>query len=200
MTTTSNITPTPDWRIVTPYVNYYPPSNSSEYTHYTPSKSFEFGIVFDYPSNWWAQEYSNEIGAKSVSLGDPQILTLATPFPGDHHPTPHDFGWIQIWMMYDEPGQTIESELAEHKQHYNGIHWMTVLEDYQIKIDKEKALVLEYLTDDPENSISIMFNRRVYFMVNNRVFEVIYSVAEKDRGGEFDQGFDYFLKSIKIKE
>jgi hypothetical protein len=35
-------------------------------------------------------------------------------------------------------------------------------------------------------------------MVNGQVYEIIYSVAEKDRGGEFDKGYDYFLNSLKI--
>lgn len=197
---TKSYTPTPDWRIATTFSLYHPPTNLSQYIHYVPSEGFEFNIEFDYPGYWWVREYSDEIGSKSVILGDPLILTVTTPFPGDSHPEPHDFGQIYIWIMHKENEQTPETELEEHKQSYNSIRRMKVLGDYQIEINGKKAAVLEYLTDDQETSPSIMFNRRVYFMVNDRVYEIIYSVANKDRGGEFDKGFDYFLNSMEFLE
>ena len=75
---------------------------------------------------------------------------------------------------------------------------MTVLNDYKTTVDGRDAYILEYQTDDLETSPSLMFNRRVFFMVNNRVYEIIYTVAEKDRGGEFDKGYEYFFKSLEI--
>ena len=107
-------TPTPDWRTAPTHVYYISPSDVSEYTHYTPSKTFKFHLEFDYPSFWWLQEYSNEIGISSVFLGDPGFLTLPTPV--DSHPVPNDFGRICIWVMPSKPGQTPETELNSHKQ------------------------------------------------------------------------------------
>ena len=69
---------------------------------------------------------------------------------------------------------------------------------YQTTVDGRDAYVLEYQTDDLESSPSLMFNRRVYFMVNDQVYEIIYTVAEKDRGEEFESGYEYFFKSLKI--
>jgi hypothetical protein len=48
------------------YIYYVPPSDVSEYTHYTPSESFNFHLEFDYPSYWWLQEYSDEVAILRV--------------------------------------------------------------------------------------------------------------------------------------
>ena len=189
-------TPTPDWRTSPTYVNYIPPSDVSEFTHYTSSEELNFRLEFNYPSYWWIHEYSDEIGIRRVFLGDPGFLAL--PTPANTHPVPNDFGRIHIWIMTSKPGQTPETELKSHKQDYSNIHWMTVLNDYKTTIDGRNAYVLEYHTDDLETSPSLIFNRRIYFTVNNEVYEIIYSVAEKDRGGKFDKGFEYFSNSIKI--
>lgn len=199
--TTPTNTPMPDWWITTPYFHYNPPMDSQKYIHYAPSRGFDFGIEFDYPGYWWVQENSDGVGVRTVYLGDPLFLSLPTPEPyTNHHPTPNDYGSIIIWEVPTEEGDTLESELASHKDNYSQTSWITMLDDYKMVIDGRKALVSEYLTDDVESSPSTMFNRRIYFLVGNRIYEIIYSVAQKDRGGEFDKGFDYFLKSIKIRE
>jgi hypothetical protein len=182
----------------TPTYFYHATSeNAPGYAHFTPSKGFNINIEFEYPKYWLRYEFSDETGLASISLDDPGILTLPTP-GSNMHPVPHDFGRVFIWVMYGKSGQTPASELAEHKQSYNGIHWMKVLNDYKITIDDRDAYVLEYQVDDPETSPSLMFSKRIYFDVNGKVYEIIFAVAEKDRGGEFEKGFDYFLESINI--
>lgn len=198
----STNTPVPDLWSATPYIHFNPPIDSPKYIHYAPSRGFTFSIEFDYPGYWWAQEYSDDTGIiRIVYLGDPLFLTLPTPEPySNHHPIPNDYGSIIILEVHPKEGETLESELASHKDYYSQRSRLTVLNDYKIAIDGRKALVLEYLSNDMETSPSIMFNRNIYFLVGNQIYEVLYSIAEKDRGGEFDQGFDYFLKSITIKE
>src|SRR5688500_17113717 len=100
--------------------------------------------------------------------------------------------------MPSRPGRTAETELKSHKQNYSNIHWMTVLNDYETTVDGREAYILEYQTDDRETSPSLKFNRRVFFMVKNQLYEIIYTVAEKDRGGEFDNGYEYFFNSLEI--
>ena len=126
----STSTSTPDWRPSPTYVYYIPPSEASEYRHYTPSDTFNLQLEFDYPSYWWLQEHMGETGILSIFLGDQRFLTLPTPSPVDNHPTPNDFGIIHIWIMPSKPGQTPETELKSHKQNYSNIHWMTLLNDY----------------------------------------------------------------------
>jgi hypothetical protein len=171
--------------------------NAPGYTHFTPSKSFNISMEFDYPNYWLRYEFTDETGQARISLDDPGILTLLTP-DNDMHPEPNDFGSVSIWVMYGKSGQTPASELAEHKESYNGIHWMKVLGNYKITIDDREAYVLEYEVDDPETSPSLMFNKRIYFEVKGEVYEIIFTVADKDRGGEFEKGFDHFLSSINI--
>lgn len=180
------------------YTYYVPPSDVVGYTHYIPSEAFNIHLEFDYPSYWWLQENIDDIGTLSIDLGDPRILTLPTPSSGNHHPTPNDFGNVYIWAMHNKPGQTPDTELESHKQGYIETPRIKALSNYKITIDENDASVLEYQVDDPETSPSLMFYRRTYFMVNGQVYEIIYSVADKDRGGEFDKGYDYFLNSLKI--
>ncbi len=92
------------------YANYVPPSDGSEYIHYTPSKAFNLHLEFDYPGYWWRQEKIGETGTLSLLLGDPRFLTLPTP-SADLHPTPNDFGSVYIWIMPGKRGQTPETEL-----------------------------------------------------------------------------------------
>jgi hypothetical protein len=123
------ITPTPQipttvsatqWQPMPTHSYYVPPSDVTEYTHYTPSEAFKFHLEFDYPSYWWLQEYSDEVGILDVFLRDPRFLTLPTP-SDDMHPTPNDFGSVYIWIMPSEPGQTPDTELKSHEQGYSEI-------------------------------------------------------------------------------
>lgn len=170
---------------------------TSEYTHYTPSEFFHFNLEFDYPSYWLIYE---DKGRPAVYLNDPRFLTLPTPGPSNFHPTPNDFGSIFIWITPKQSEQTVETKLELHKQSYSNTHWMTVLNDYKIKVDGYDASVLEYQVNDPETSPSIMFNRSIFFIVKDQMNEIYFSVAEKDRGGEFEKGYEYFFNSINIIE
>ncbi|MBK6645516.1 MAG: hypothetical protein IPG44_07140 [Anaerolineales bacterium] len=191
-------TPTLQWQPMPTYDYYIPPSNMPGYTHYIPSESFTIHLEFDYPSYWWLQEHTGETGTPSIDLGDPRILALPTQAPGNFHPTPNDFGSVYIWIIPNVPGQSPDTELESHKLGYSEIPRIKVLGDYKIMIDGNESSVLEYQENDPETSPSLMFYRRTYFMVNGQVYEIIYSVADKDRGGEFDKGYDHFLNSLKI--
>jgi hypothetical protein len=106
------------------------------YIHYSPSETSNTRLEFDYPGSWLFSEEKNEgTDIWIMGRGDPQLLTVPTRAPGESHGTPSDFGSIIIWMMPGKPGQTPESELESHKQSYSNIHWMTVIDDYKIKID-----------------------------------------------------------------
>ena len=168
------------------------------YTHYTPAKDFGIHLEFDFPSSWVFREVRDSTEILTISLLDSRFLLLPTPVPSDSHPRPNDFGSVYIWTMPSEVGQTPISELEAHKSSYNQIHRMKVLGDYKATIDGYEAYVLEYQVDDPETSPSLMFNKRTYFMVNGQVCEIIFEVAEKDRGGEFEQGYEYFFNSLKV--
>ena len=77
-------------------------------------------------------------------------------------------------------------------------NWLKFLNDYKVKIDGYDTRVIEYQINDPESYSSIMFERRLFFIIKDQVYEIYFTIAEKDRGGEFEQGYEYFSKSIKI--
>ena len=180
------------------FISHSTPSGVSGYTHYSPSQEFDILMEFEYPSNWSLIEHINEVGILTLFLGDARFETLATPSPDDFHPTPNDYGSVSIWIMPKKPGQTPDNELESHKKDYSEFYWMTVLRDYTIKIGGLDSNILEYQIHPGDGYPSLMFNRRIYFLLNDHVYEIIYTVAQKDRGGEFDQGFDYFLSTIRF--
>lgn len=173
-------------------------AGTSGYTHYTPAKNFGIHLEFDFPNTWVFREWRDTPEILTISLLEPRFLLLPTSDPLRSHPAPNDIGSVYIWTMPSEVGQTPISELEAHKSSYSQINRMKVLGDYKATIDGNEAYVLEYQVNDPETSPSLMFNKRTYFMVNGQVCEIIFEVAEKDRGGEFEQGYEYFFKSIKI--
>jgi hypothetical protein len=169
------------------------------YIHYFPLETSYIRLEFDYPGFWlFTDEIVKDTEIQIISLRDPQFLAVPTRAPGESHGTPSDFGSITIWIIPGKPDQTSEYELESHKHGYSNIHWMKVLDDYRIQIDRYDAYVLEYQINDPEHYTSPMFARRTYFMVEDHVYEIIFEVAEKDRGGEFEKGYEYFLNSLKI--
>lgn len=155
--------------------------------------------MFDYPSSWIFRENNQYEGLIILSLFDPQINTVPTRAPNESHGTPSDFGSISLIIQLVKPGQTPDTELQFLKQSYSQTPWrLTILSDYKIKIDGYDASVLEYQSNDPEASPSLMFIRRVFFVVDNQMYQILYEVADKDRGGEFEQGFNYFFSSLKV--
>jgi len=174
------------------------PTPLSPYLHYTPSKSSDIHIEFDYPSSWIFSENTQYEGFIILGLGDPRFITVPTRAPNESHGTPSDFGSIDIWITPSEPGQTPDTELELHKQSYKNEYRITLLKDYEIKMDGDDASVLEYQINDLESSPSLMYVRRTFFMVKEQMYEIYFTVAEKDRGGEFEQGYEYFFKSLKI--
>ena len=176
-----------------------PPTSTPPYFHYTPSKGFNIHLEFDYPSSWVFSEEIQEGGLLTViGLGDPRFRTLPTPPADGFIRTPNDFGGIDIWITPKKPGQTADTELESHKQGYKDEHQITLLKDYELTIDGHEASVLEYQINDPESYTSLMFVRRIFFIVEDQMYEIFFEVAEKERGSEFEQGYEYFFKSLKI--
>ena len=175
------------------------PTPVSPYLHYTPLKESNIHLEFDYPSSWVFSEEMQEGGLlTAVSLGDPRFNTLPTPPPGGLNRVPNDFGSITIWITPLQLGQTPDTELESHKQGYKDEQQITLLKDYKTTIDGHDASVLEYQINNPESFTSLMFARRIFFVVKDQMYEIFFTVAEKERGGEFEKGYEYFFNSLKI--
>lgn len=171
------------------------------YFHYTAPEGSNIHLVFDYPSSWvFGEDKMQGLDFVTIGLSDPRFRNLPTP-PSDPdylYRTPSDFGSITIWVLPAKPNQTPDSELESRKRAYTEEPMITLLSDYKITIDGYDAGVLEYQLNDPENYTSLMFVRRIFLVVENQFYEIYYEVAVKDRGGDFEQGYEYFFKSLRI--
>lgn len=175
------------------------PTVKPPYIHYTPSKEFNTHLEFDYPSSWtFIQEKIQDTDFIFVGLGDPQLLTVPTRAPYQSHGTPSDFGRVSIIIRPSNSDQTIITLFELYKHGHNNGNWVKVLNEYKIKIDGYNASVLESQINDPESYTSSMFERSTFFVISDQIYQITFQVAEKDRGGEFEKGYEYFFKSLKI--
>lgn len=196
-TITRAIDTTPDWYPSPTDVHCKPPSDDVTYIHFAPSEGSKIRLEFDYPTSWI---FSRQIYSENprIFLGDPRILYLPTPSPDSFHPAPHDYGSIFIRIIESKPGRTVESETEDQKQRYRGVGWANFLKEYKVAIDGFGARVIEHQIQKPDTHTSVMFERRIYFFAENEIYSIIFEIAEKERCGEFEQGYEYFFKSLKI--
>lgn len=170
--------------------------------HYTPSKIPNVHLEFDYPGNWFFQEEEMPYTGIYIGMAEPRVLTVPTRAPGESHGTPSDVGSVNIDIQLAKSDQTLESLTEEQKRIDSNSSGITPLKNYKIKIDGYDAYVLETRIDGvgdfSDVYTSVMFNRKVFFIAYDQVYLIDFVVAEKDRGGEFEQGYDCFFKSLKI--
>lgn len=175
-----------------------PPTPVPQYIHYIPPEAFNVHLEFDYPGYWVLRDGKPYTNIVVISLDDPRYFTLPTPSSDGLHPPPSDFGSILISITPRKPGQTPKTEVELHKKGYIGTDWRIYLDDYETKIDGVDASVLEYQIQPAEYYPSTMFERRIFFVIDDQLYEIIFTVAEKERGGEFEQGYEYFFNSLRI--
>jgi hypothetical protein len=179
------------------------PTPKPPYTHYTPSKASNILLEFDYPSSWIFREDTQNLYFMSIVLKDPRFLALPTRAPNESHGTPSDFGSVDIWIEHGKPNQTLDTQFDSYKQGHSDTSWITPLNEYKAKVDGHDVNVLEYqikpnASIDGNGYTSLMFERSVFFAVKDQMYQITFLVAEKERGGEFEQGYDYFFNSLKI--
>lgn len=178
------------------------PSPSPSYTHYAPSKESNIYLEFDYPSSWIISEERRQYTDLTIiGLGEPQLLEVPTRAPDEAHGTPSDFGRISIWIQPIRFDQTIDTLIEPYKQGHSGASWITALNEYKVEMGGHDVIVLEYQIKplyEYNGYTSLMFERDMFFVVNNQMYQIAFIVAENDRGGEFEQGYEYFIKSLKI--
>lgn len=173
-----------------------------KYVNYNSKINFHTNLDFDYPSMWLMEE-SKLTGTDIVviSLKDPRFRTLPTPMKDESSLPPNDLGFIDIWISPRVNGQSAESEIEDLKRSYSEVSWIKILSTYNIRVDNFDAVVLEYETypTDLEGSVpSVMFNRRIIIVTNQKIYKLLFVIAKKDRGGEFEKGYEYFFNSIEI--
>lgn len=175
------------------------PTPAPPYIHYVPSNIPNVHLEFDYPGSWYfnaeKMPYTDTI---VIYLADPRVLTVPTRAPDEPHGVPSDVGNIEIWIDPIKLNQTLDSLIDEQKRINSTTRGLTLLNDYPIEIDGYDGYVLETLIDFPDLYTSVMFTRRIFFIAYDQVYTIDVAIAKQDRGGEFEQGYDYFFKSLKI--
>lgn len=177
------------------------PTSVSPYLHYTPPETSTVHLKFDYLSSWIFNEKKIEnTDIVLISLGDPQLLTVPTPGLNESHRVPSDFGRIRIWIEPVESNQTLEVLTESHKQGYDNASWIKPINIYGLKINEVDAIAFEYQVEpsDGNGFSSLMFERNIFFVAKNQLYQITFLVSENERGGEFEQGYEYFFKSIRI--
>lgn len=189
--------------VITSTIAPTPPSAAPTlpYIHYTPSATSNIYLQFDYPSSWvFSEETIEDTYIRVIGLGDPRLLTVPTRAPNESHGTPSNFGRVTILIQPESSNQTLDSLVEAYKQGHSDVNWIRALDDYQITIDGYNTLVLEYQIEPFDNNgyTSSMFERNIFFAVKDQIYKIAFVVAEKERGGEFEKGFEYFFNSLKI--
>ncbi len=173
-----------------------------KYVHYISKNNFQTNLEFDYPGVWLMEEIKlDRTDIVVIALKDPRFGTLPTPMKDERSLPPNDFGFIDIWISPRGNGQSAESELEDLKRSYGKVSWIKILGTYNVQVDNFDAVVLEYETypTDLEGSVpTVMFSRRIIIETDQKVYKLLFVIAQKDRGGEFEKGYEYFFNSIEI--
>jgi hypothetical protein len=174
------------------------PTIAPPFIHYTPTGESNIHLEFDYPSSWVFSEKLQDVDFMVISLWDPRLLTVPTQAPDQDHGTPSDVGEVSIWIEPAKPGQALDSLVEPYKQGHSNVSWIMPLNDYKSTLNGYDSIVLEYQINSAELYTSLMFERDIFFIVKNKMYQITFLVAEKERGGEFEKGYEYFIKSLKI--
>ncbi len=178
------------------------PTPVPQYIHYAPSIGSNVHLEFKYPNSWtFSQEKIRDTDIIVIGLGDPRFRTVPARSPNEPHGTPSYFGSIAIRIESVKPDQALDELVKPYKQGHSDKNWITALNDYEVKVDGYDANVLEYQIKplfEYNGYTSSMFERDIFFVVKDQIYQIEFIVAEKDRGDEFEKGYEYFFNSLKI--
>ena len=176
------------------------PSPRPPYIHYAPSKFSTIRLEFDYPGSWtFSEEKIQGTDFILIGMGDPRFINVPTRAPNESHGTPSDFGSVHI-IIEPVEYQTLNSRVEGYKQGHSDSSWVIPLNEYETKVDGYEAVVLEYQIEPLGDNgyTSLMFERDVFFAIKDKTYQIVFTVAEHERGGEFEKGYEYFFDSLKI--
>lgn len=176
------------------------PTPVPPYIHYTPPQGSDIHLEFDYPgSALFSTEQISPTDIMIIGFADPRFITVPTRAPDEPHGTPSDFGRVMIRIWPIESHQTLDDLIKPFKEGYSNSTWITELNSYEIKVDGNDAVVLEYqINENFELYPSTMFERNIFFIAKNQMYQINFLVAERERGGEFEQGYEHFFRSLRI--
>jgi hypothetical protein len=178
------------------------PTSTSPYLFYSPSQSSVIRLEFEYPNNWnfhgeTEVQYS---GMYVIGLDDASSLQRGTQTPNESNNTSIEDNHISIWIGPITEQRTLETIIESYKSGHDDPRWAKLLNEYQIDINDVDAQVIEYQIEPfAESGLnSTVFEKDIFFEFNNYIYEIFFQVAWNEKGGDFEQGFDHFLNSLKL--
>jgi hypothetical protein len=183
--------------------DFFSPTLAPKYIHFTPSGLLDMNLEFEYPSSWIVKEITEymNINIGIIVLFDSRSAILQTPIydTNDGYSLQEiDINSVSIQVRPIEHGQTPETEAELFKQKNSTLNTVVILGEYETTINSYNARVVELQFGPVEGFSSRMFNQRIFFSVENNLYQIDLTIVDKDRGGEFEQGYEYLLSSIKI--
>jgi len=154
-----------------------------EHLHYSPSGNFEYlDIEFDYPNSWILKEVAKYPGVDLVTLVDPET----------------EDAMISIGVYLIENGQTAEMKAKLFAQRSSEAITVKISREYESSLKGHKCFVVETQFGPIDDFSKLMYGKTLFFSIEDKIYDINLRLANEDRDGDFEKGYEYLLKSIRI--
>ena len=176
----------------------FPLTLTSPFFHYTSDTRSNIYLEFDFPSTWGFGEdiQNNRI---RIALYEPRYFTVPTEaVPDENHPPLNDFGVIDIRVRPQQSDESFDEYVQKFAKDENYDHKI-ILDKYSTQVAGVNAVVIEAKLDKNYLEIHLeeMFLRDIFFTVDNFIYQIRLTISMKDRGNEFEKGYEYFIGSLR---
>jgi hypothetical protein len=176
--------------------------DGEEYIIYIPIKSDLIRLKFYYPADWDISEEHRIDNTKiaKIGLADPRFRSLPTQIPNTSTYVSNDFGRITIVVQPITETINYETLIDSYRDGGNNSQWIIPINEYQLIVDNLNAIALEYQLEpyDDNGYLSTMFERTIFFMQGDQIYQISLIMAQNDRYNSFEKGYDNFISSLMI--
>jgi len=168
-------------------------ARESTYSTYTPQPKSVFNITFDYPSTWTWGRRTDTTSYGSIITVDPDV-ELENVNPSTSR--------IFVFVYSDKSPDKAKTEMnrdIDDLLETIAVRQAQVLSDRVFEVDgryarqfTERQTILEKWQNEP------LLTEWIFIMVENKYYKITFSTEESKRNGEFGQGFDHVVESIKF--
>ena len=159
-------------------------------------------MEFEFPKEWFLvdEKELQDSGIYILSLVDTRINSTQSLTESGQIISKGNR--ISILARSIKNQETLETRIESYKSGHNDQRWAKLLDEYKIELGDVNARVIEYQIEpfDDNGLVSTIFERNIFFKFDNRIYQIIFQVGLDDRNGEFEQGYDYLLSSLKTVE
>lgn len=177
------------------------PPGKPHYKHFIPGSSL-IRLEFDYPETWIVRDDLEDKKSTMGLLGfiDPRYLGVPTQSPNETISRAEDTGTVLIESRLRSETDTLISTIKNYSAGCRNDAWTQLIGVYQGEIDHHDATIIECQVQPNEDYSTIMIKKTYIFEANDRIYLIIFTIAENRRGDEFESGFEELIKSIKVVE